>query len=452
MGSFKENRTLSVIWDKLQSLLGYSGVSNPLLANTTIDEPLTLYVETTGNDLNPGTADKPFKTIQAAIDLVAGRPIKAAVTVLVGPGTFDGFSVNNIQIPDNTTGGVAGSFTIKGSVAASTLTTGTATGTATGGADTYLVDSTQNWTPGELKGKFLVMPLSFNGSRHVSIFDNTSDTIYFTNQSTGAGMTYTIQEPTTWISKTVATSTVANATCVSVGGGNDCRSSTQIVVQNLGFNVSSGSAITASALAGGSFLIDGCKIITSGSGVAVVSTGMGVLSISFCSIETSGTGTQISLGSGFSTRVAFNSYIRKTGAVGGTAVSLILNTYCSMTAAVIENFATGVRVGSGTSVSTGAGLAMTNSASCKNCTVGIDVSGKGAVAYFNSPQYIVHTNNTTWLSVSKGASATISSITPTGSSTEISVDGTTTTLAAMRALSPKAFPATPNAYGTVVYE
>jgi hypothetical protein len=45
------------------------------VTGTVIDKPLTLYVDTTGNDLNPGTADKPFKTIQAAIDsLDAAKP------------------------------------------------------------------------------------------------------------------------------------------------------------------------------------------------------------------------------------------------------------------------------------------------------------------------------------------------------------------------------------------
>ena len=109
MGSFKENRALSVIWDKLQSFLGYSGVSNPWLANTTIDEPLTLYVETTGNDLNPGTVDKPFKTIQGALATLQNTLINAAVTIQIGAGTFDGFVVDQSIRTGN-----AGVLTIQG--------------------------------------------------------------------------------------------------------------------------------------------------------------------------------------------------------------------------------------------------------------------------------------------------------------------------------------------------
>ncbi|PWF41878.1 DUF1565 domain-containing protein [Massilia glaciei] len=47
--------------------------------------PYKLYVATTGNDSNPGTADKPFKTIARA-----ATAVKPGTTVFVAPGTYAG--------------------------------------------------------------------------------------------------------------------------------------------------------------------------------------------------------------------------------------------------------------------------------------------------------------------------------------------------------------------------
>ena len=94
---------LNDIWGKVLDFFGYRDLPNPWLSNTTIDEPLTLYVETTGNDLNPGTQDRPFKTIQAAIDSLVGKQIVANVTIRVGAGEFDGVYIGGLSFRENTT-------------------------------------------------------------------------------------------------------------------------------------------------------------------------------------------------------------------------------------------------------------------------------------------------------------------------------------------------------------
>lgn len=64
--SWKNVRDLSTIWSRLAGSVGLrTGVANPFIDRPYIDEDQTLYVATTGDDGNPGTSDRPFKTIQA---------------------------------------------------------------------------------------------------------------------------------------------------------------------------------------------------------------------------------------------------------------------------------------------------------------------------------------------------------------------------------------------------
>lgn len=91
--SYKNRTVLGKIWSKLTNELGFNVSDNPWLDSMAIDEPLTLYVETTGSDSNDGTQNRPFKTIQRAIDFLKPYTIKASVTIQVGVGTFDGFIV-----------------------------------------------------------------------------------------------------------------------------------------------------------------------------------------------------------------------------------------------------------------------------------------------------------------------------------------------------------------------
>lgn len=60
--------------------------------------------------------------------------------------------------------------------------------------------------------------------------------------------------------------------------------------------------------------------------------------------------------------------------------------------------------------------------------------------------------NTTAIIANTGGKVAVASVSTITGTTEISVDGATSTLAAMRAASPKAFPTTPNTYGSLVYE
>jgi hypothetical protein len=66
---------------------------------------------------------------------------------------------------------------------------------------------------------------------------------------------------------------------------------------------------------------------------------------------------------------------------------------------------------------------------------------------------LTSSGNTTFVLIDRDARVQIGSNIPSGLAvTDISVAGATSTLAAMRALTPKVFPGTPNAYGSYVYE
>lgn len=214
------------IWSRISSLLG-GGNNAPSESPfgslpIAIDSPLTIYVETTGNDNNPGTLAAPFRTIQAVINYLRKFEIKAAVTVQVGVGTFDGFILDGQRVVGDiiATTGLVASLTIKGTLGGATGLTSNA-GTVTTSAAATLNDSGQNWTINELKGK-LLQYTSTSGSVIVArIGSNSATQILFLGGSTPlVGSTYTILEYQTEIIPTVQTGTSASTKfgVVLVGG------------------------------------------------------------------------------------------------------------------------------------------------------------------------------------------------------------------------------------------
>lgn len=198
--------------------------------------PVSLYVETTGNDTNSCTSVlMPCLTIQGAIDKLPKR-VKHPVTIAVGAGSFDGAVLTGVtfEFPASTAappGGLGGAyFYLKGTFVAPTLTTGTTSGTATSGTAgtsstaTFgtLTDTSQAWTPNELVG-LLVERTTGTGSttsilpnRYV-IVANTSDTLTIAGTWTApnATSTYAIRDWATTINPSVVFPPVASSTSVS---------------------------------------------------------------------------------------------------------------------------------------------------------------------------------------------------------------------------------------------
>lgn len=127
-------------------------------------EPLTIFVDSvSGLDVNPGTVEAPLKTVQNALSRLP-KKIRHPITISLAAGNYDGFAINDFDIDyaDPTLGAF---LMITGTLANSTVATGTATGTVTSAVqgvnstNTYAVvnDTAQTWTVDDLKGKFFVI-------------------------------------------------------------------------------------------------------------------------------------------------------------------------------------------------------------------------------------------------------------------------------------------------------
>lgn len=175
--------------------------------------PLDLYVETTGNDANdcqsPAT---PCLTIQGALEKVPKR-IRHPVNITVGQGTFAGAVIDSFEIE----GGTPPSYTsgawlkLQGILINFTPATGSATGTATGGTSgsgsTFgtLVDSSQTWTPNNLRGRLVEITGGPGAGQIFPIASNTATTITVCGvwEAPAAGSTYAIRDWGTTINTVV---------------------------------------------------------------------------------------------------------------------------------------------------------------------------------------------------------------------------------------------------------
>jgi hypothetical protein len=437
MGSFKENRTLSVIWDKLQSLLGYSGVSNPLLANTTIDEPLTLYVETTGNDLNPGTQDKPFRTIQGAIDSLLNVTITSAVTIKVGTGDFDGFEIPALRIIKTGQLNIEGTRTV---VTTGSITSGSGAG--------VVVDNVTDLS-GVATGDFIDINNNSYGAIYQKVSSNRLETT--SGYNGGIGIAYTVYRNATNILPNTAS---LNAFVSVLNLRSDALLANFMPVVIKYVNAEATTDESTASLEGMGLGFYGCKFTLSGAD----STGLviaGNTTIQACYFRnTSDSCSSVSLsslGRVINARIiscAFDGTGSTTAHVTrGAGTGSLVNIFVS---AVVINFEIPFRV----DVSSVGAINGNYSVNIQGATTAYYFVGRRANMSISSTSFAFSNpiTNTAWISVAKGASVQIAASATAQGTTEISVDGTTTTLAAMRALSPKAFPATPNVYGTVVYE
>ena len=187
--------------------------SQLISAGESITTPLTLHVETTGDDtLGDGSTNRPYRTIQAAIDSVAYLDMKAVVAISVGIGTFDGFIIKNLRIAS-----ITNSFSIIGTMVATQISQGNTSGVVTAAAVgsvsrnfLTITDNLQNLATNALTGTMIAI----NGANY-PIISNTATTITTCLNSafnvTANVTTYTLVTPATKINPTSS-----QGTCVSV--------------------------------------------------------------------------------------------------------------------------------------------------------------------------------------------------------------------------------------------
>lgn len=467
MANFRTLRVWNYIWDKLSSFAtgGNYFVESPFgAAPLIIDEATIFYVDPVlGNDSNDGTAARPFKTVKASLDYLRNFTIAARVTIQLSAGTHDGFVVADLNFDG---GAVPASVTIQGAFDLSTVATGTNSGvlsTFTGAGPSVLTDATQSWTVDNLKGKWVQVNANVNGTKpagpsYFPISSNTATTITIPNLGalgTLANNNYTIVDPVSVIAQNkIYQSTVTGTQTVCVGVGSVGGLGQPVVLKGLKFAVTVVGGAGMRTFGSTSIRIEECQFDMTAANIGVVFGGLHY-NVSTCQFKmTANNGTAVTVQ---------NILIHTTGSTGGSLTgcyfwspSLLSGTTAfigqglgrATVGGVFENLAAAIAFG-GTSGSGSSANASISGAVFTNCTTAISMFSPLSLA---TVQSATGTGVTTFISASKGAKLQLFSSVAAFGTTEISVDGVTSTIAAMRANTPKIFPLTPNAYGGYVYE
>ena len=463
---------------------------------------LTLYVDPLGNDSNAGTAPgaSACLTIRGALAKVPKR-IRHAVTINVAAGTYDGFNVQGftIELPEENSRAVY--LDIVGTMQAATLATGTSSGTATAGTagsgTTYgtLTDSGQAWTVNDLVGKYVETTVS-GLTRAFPIASNTATVITIVGTwSSPAGLAYTIKSHASTVNTMVPTVEIPAAKFSAIPPAGTVISHGLISAQNNRVAPNTSALTDTARLFVRNFIIDG-SALASPSGFAAISTlfvadnnqvgvynctvnsttgatpnisASGSLTVSRCYVTclAAKRGIQVTGSDSLSPSILVSNTLFTGGAIGILfSVPMRLSSigscmFTGQTSAGIQQSAmsqlttvTGlVMVGGGGStvgilIDSTAGAVFGRSASSGS------ISGFGTGIKVDNPN-VAHlgtwtgTGNTTGLSLSLGAAVRVGSGTTLTGTTEVSIDGVSSTLAAMRAASPKLVV---NTYTTRFYE
>lgn len=454
-----------------------------------------IYIDATlGNDANPGTQAQPFATLQAALN-AAPKEVFNDLIFFMAPGTYAGAVVDGFRThaatPIATTRSqvaiVASSFSVY------TPASGTSTGTLTAQTDASgstlatMTDSTQSWPVNGLVGRFIFISSGTGSTGTVSvpvrylITSNTATAVTIVGAGTlaGVGSGYILQTPNVFITSPTPTSAVGSGgyTAVTLGAAGLVFAFNQgffYAVQGIEFTI--GTAMpTAVSMGGGRVRFSDCRWMSSTGAVVGLNLNNfceGTQPIAFqqCHFESSiaSVGIQVSTTGGVTPRPSLTllacSFIGHaqhlaSSAHGGNTISgcyFATATTASVTLSgnAINQFSnsrwTGNAIGIRGTATTATGMMPTTfgitTCDLSTNTTAIALTEAGQWAYMGT---VTGTGNTTGLSVARGARAVIGSGTTLTGTTEISLDGASQTLAAMRAASPKLLT---NTYGSIVYE
>ncbi len=441
--------------------------------------------------------NKPCKTIQGAANKIP-KNLYHDVQVQVAAGTYAGavFEGFTSRLPANVVTSYAG-LRIQGTLGSPTLTSGTTSGTLTGytaksnATMPILTDSTQSWTVNELRGHFVQITggTGFPGTASAPpiypIISNTATTLTITSFTAQAvGSTYQIVTPTTVINSfgTLAPATgTPMATPIAAGALQfiNCRGASFAVSR---IRITPNATMTRGFVVGGgrvNFANVKCDIGTGGlfcfsaalgeptgrtqflSSAFTASAGNTFIAISggtnaSGSMQLSGNMFYVSAGSVFG--VIAGPYNVLTGSANSffglrTALLLDGSNYNQFVDTNIDcnNVASSTGIEARASISNGGNggaWAQSNSQMIiNNCAVAAMRCEGNVHALIGANT--TGTGNAVGIQMLYGAKMRIpASVTLTGT-VEVQLDGTGTTLATMRAASPKLIN---NAYGTLIYE
>lgn len=439
MANLKTRQTWKNIWDRLTAQISVNAIGESPMDSipATITEPLTLYVETTGNDVNAGTLDAPYRTIQAAIDSLKNTEIAANVTIKVGVGNFDGFALEGLKI--SSASSTTPRVVIQGTPVSEV--TGTCTSQIVNGLN-VITDNTKNWIPDEHVGKQI---LASSGGAPIT-------TICFANTATTLSVLTTVGSYTSYEILRLASviQSVARpgntATAIFVGdNSNTYEQSIQVDSVTLTRSNVPAASIANCVNVRGTCYFNNCFVDTS-AGNAGTSTAFlmnyGLLQTARVVVKSNGS-------SGFSTaQISGLQKIYCTAtAVANCATGFSINDSCVLTTniAVARNCTTGFAVSGGKMVANGQVLRI------DTCTTGALASDHGDIWSLSVCSWY-GTGNTLVYGLTTGGTIRTTGVSTITGTTEINVDGVTATIATMRGNTPKIFPLTPNPYGTYIYE
>lgn len=485
MANIKTKRLWDEAWRKLSVFFSPSGsIESPFGAlGIRITEPTTLKVETTGSDTTgDGSDNAPFRTIQGALEWLDGSNVQAKVTIQVGLGSFPGFTIEGSRL---TIGAVSNPLVtvtstgleIAGTWSASTLASGTNSGTTTSAVVTDLAlvitDSGQSWTTNDLQGRYVLIQ-----GLYLPVISNTATTITLPVGAVLSGA-YSVLEPGTVInSGTAGVGSLTGAQNCRIGVHNVTGSfSTSISISTLKVDLDGLAANSSGVVfrnSTGTF--NHVSVVRSASAVSLNAfsiNGSDQFVLNRCTTSFPGTAQGVAVNSVIPARfMNIIGSVFRNGVIGISPGNS--SQFLQVALSTFDGCATGISAASGTTVSLAA-------SGCRfvGCTTALAIGsssffGAGAALYASSSSTIYFANcgtiltsnntspcalgvtsgtgNTNGIVLTKGARCQIAATAVLGAVTELSVDGTTGTLATLRAASPKVFPVVPNAYGTYVYE
>lgn len=447
---------------------------------------LTLYVSTTGSDSNACTASGSAAclTLQGALNKVP-KDLQHVVTVNVGAGTFagayiNGFNVGNPADPNN-----GASLKIIGTYTAATATTGSSSGTATSGTagsgSTHgtITQTGAGWTANQFAGKLVHTIAGTGSAQYMPIVSNDATTITIAGTWTApaASTTFEVLDWATVISPALSrpasplgAATATNQAFLQSGTTGDYGTSASI-----NFNIVYEALKVAPASGGGVFIYGGtrtairrCWLLATGTANAVLvdSWSQGILMTANV-VESSGTGSIAAVASVARLQISNNWF--KGGSAGfqitsGAQNANFIGNYFSAQSSTSLLISGGLNLsqfnnnklvgGGGSTKGISAGFNSSGQNASGMSIVTSDISGYGTgIELVGRHQFLLTsatgTGNTTALSISKGAAANVATGTTMTGTTEVSIDGTTSAYATMRAASPKLIT---NTYGTIFYE
>lgn len=455
---------------------------------------ITSYVATTGNDsTGNGTSGAPYATLQKALDVLP-RTDRYSVLINMGAGNFAGATIDGFEIrsaPDISTG--YGVMEIRGTMTLVTPAGGTGSGTisgysaASGATPAVVTDSGQAWVVDELKGKFLVLQsgTGYPGTEStppiLPIVNNTATTLTVLGPTTAIGATYQIQDQGTWITSatTPASSTGTTGTALSTSAFNfTACSGLGLCISRIGITLSTALPRLINSLGNINLRFIAVKqIVSSGSVVGgILIDGGGMLRTNQCIFLSTNNWSVIVANS--SAPVQHNistSYFDGQGNVSSGAVSLQQSAGFGILSCFIRGYTNGISAArslgtglllsatkiDGTGAASSYGIRMyqngalpmpicgVNTSSCdiSNCSVAaISLTVPGASGHLITCS---GTGNGIGIQLGQGASLKVASAVTLTGTTEVSIDSNSSTLAVMRAQSPKVLT---TSYGTALYE